>query len=284
MNLVGIRRVAPELEETLESMWIIPPDISADRLREYVDLINQAEFSPPVFEEGVLAEHQLRRKSAPRKRAAIEEESDEDLEALFPAGGPTNRRAIDEPDRPKKTRRRRSQEPDDEELAERARKRREREREKARKIKSDMYVHASDEEWDEERNAEFFAREAEQKLSNQRAAEMAGQGVPGLAILNPKKRKADSPPSEGSEDEDEDEDANPSSKVRSGAAEDEDASDDVDETPPSSSPQSFAGKRRRLSPSEAEAVVEDDEDVPTVKMRARPRIKAGFVIDSSDEE
>jgi replication fork protection complex subunit Tof1/Swi1 len=282
-------------------------------------MINQAEFSPPVFEEGVLAEHQLRRKSsAPRKRPAIEEESDEDLELLFPAGGPTNRRATDDPDRPKKTRRRRqrSQEPDDEELAERARKRREREREKARRIKSDVYVHASDDDSDSEKDAEFFAREAEQRLRSQKAAEVVGQGIPGLVVVpNLKKRKADIILSDDSS-EGEDEDMDLSQKTRSSAGRDRDASDgeEMDDTPPSSSPQSSRGrKRRRLSldetgdtsdlaggESDTEVVevagnvemgqttkqtgADEDEDMPVAKVRARPRAKAGFIIDSSDEE
>lgn len=168
MKLVGMERLAPTLDETPESTWIVPSGITADQLKESLDLINKAEFSPPVFEDNVSAEDQLRRKTAPRKRAVYDDDDgliDDEDGPLFPMGGPTARKVIDGDKAPKKTRRRRRKgtdelgEVDDEVLNEKARKRRERELAKARKIKSELYVHPSDDETDNEWNEEFMARE-----------------------------------------------------------------------------------------------------------------------------
>ena len=64
-------------------------------------------------------------------------------------------------DQLKKTRRRRkNQELDEEERARRAEVRRQNDLERRRKIKSQLYVHDSDEESDEEKDREFFARES----------------------------------------------------------------------------------------------------------------------------
>ncbi|KAK1829607.1 timeless protein-domain-containing protein [Podospora conica] len=183
MSLVGMERLTPTLDETPDATWIFPGTLTADDLQSSLDLINKAEFSPPVFDNGESAADQLRRKSAaaPRKRVAYDDDDllldDNDEEAaLFPAGGPTARRSTaDDAPRPKKRQRRRrvaaadeseaDDGPADEVLAERARLRREKELEKARKIKSEMYVHASDDETDEERDREFFARERQRQMA-----------------------------------------------------------------------------------------------------------------------
>ncbi|KAL2256702.1 hypothetical protein VTK26DRAFT_1258 [Humicola hyalothermophila] len=179
MKLAGMERLTPTLDESPDSTWIIPGNIGADALQETVSLINKAEFNPPTFDDGQLAEDQLRRKSAPRsQRAAHDDHSDnfndddDDDGILFPAGGPTTRKrtAEDEPlplapSKKRRRRRRREEEEedgdgDDERLAELARARRRRKQlEKARRIKSEMYVRPSDDETDEEGDREFFARE-----------------------------------------------------------------------------------------------------------------------------
>ncbi|KAK3308708.1 timeless protein-domain-containing protein [Chaetomium strumarium] len=176
MKLAGMERLAPTLDESPDSIWIIPPTVTADTLKETISFINQAEFTPPTFEDGELAEDQLRRKSAARKKRAayddddindlINDGSDEENGILFPAGGPTARKrtAEDEPSK-KPTRRRRrdgSEEPaplTDEQLEEKARARRKKELEKARRIKSEMYVDPRDDESDAEWDKEFFANE-----------------------------------------------------------------------------------------------------------------------------
>ncbi len=181
MQLVGLERLAPTLDESPDSIWIVPGTITADALKETISLINKAEFTPPTFEDGELAEDQLRRKSAPRKRPAYDDDdgredinnlindgSDDDDGSgiLFPAGGPTARKRTAEDAPPKKRRQRRrrggSEEPagpTEEELNAKALARRKRELEKARKIKSEMYVDPRDDEDNPERDREFFAKE-----------------------------------------------------------------------------------------------------------------------------
>ncbi|KAM5342492.1 hypothetical protein ACJ41O_013458 [Fusarium nematophilum] len=163
MKLAGLQLLGSASEETPESAWIIPASVSADALKDTIHYISQAEFSPPTFEEGVLAEHQLKRKPAPRKKAAFDDdeegEPDDEL-PLFPPGGPTVRKVVDEEERPKKKpRKRRRREVGDAELEERRRKRRERKLESDRRIKSAEFVKDGDDEFDEEQDEVFFANE-----------------------------------------------------------------------------------------------------------------------------
>ncbi|KAG7288968.1 Topoisomerase 1-associated factor 1 [Staphylotrichum longicolle] len=180
MKLVGLERLAPTLDESPDSIWVVPGTVSADDLKETISLINRAEFTPPTFEDGELAEDQLRRKSAPRKRAAYDDDGDDinnlindgsdgdgDGDGiLFPAGGPTVRKRTAEDEPPKKRRQRRRREGSegpvgltDEQLDAKARARRQKELEKARKIKSAMYVDPEDDKSDSEEEREFFAKE-----------------------------------------------------------------------------------------------------------------------------
>jgi replication fork protection complex subunit Tof1/Swi1 len=333
MKLVGMERLAPSLDETPESAWIIPSSLTADQLKESLNLINKAEFDPPTFEDGQLAEDQLRRKTAPRvprKKAAFDDDDgldDDDDEMLFPAGGPTARKADhSDADKPKKIRRRdrKVKELTEEEKDEQARKRREKEKEKARRFKSEVYVHASDDETDEEYDREFFAKEARLREKQKTATKGATMTIlPPSPKLPASKRKAAALlDSDDSSDEDNDDDLGDKQKGRTNddelvltqesvssrnldkVVEDEgDNSDNFDDTPPSSSPRASSitsgkAKRRRLSkepnatqPEAEPAVIDqdmadaDDEDIPASKpARRRPRAKAGFIIDSSDEE
>lgn len=106
MRLAGFERLAPTLDETPESSWVVPTHLSSEQLQDSLDLINKAEFDPPTFEDGKLAQDQLRRKTAPRKKAVFDDDEDgidDDDDILFPAGGPTNRKVADDfLDKPKK--------------------------------------------------------------------------------------------------------------------------------------------------------------------------------------
>ncbi|KAL2145485.1 hypothetical protein VTI28DRAFT_7121 [Corynascus sepedonium] len=199
MKLAGLERLAPSLDETPDSIWVVPGTITADALKETVSFINQAEFAPPTFEDGELAEDQLRRRPVARKRAAYDdgyegdddgindlindgsEEEDDGTGILFPAGGPTARKrtAEDAPPPPKRKQRRLRRKGGDEDdaaagetdaqLEARARARRKKELERARKIKSAMYVdlREDDSDWEGNREAdrEFFARERERQAA-----------------------------------------------------------------------------------------------------------------------
>ncbi|KAG6009954.1 Topoisomerase 1-associated factor 1 [Claviceps maximensis] len=226
MKLSGMRLLAPASDETPESAWIIPEDISADQLKDTIHFINQAEFNPPTFEDGVLAENQLKRKTVPRKKAAFDDDDDnvdgvggggagidddgflDDM--LFPAGGPTTRKIIDEKQKKtaKQPRKRRkgsdTEGPDAAELDEKARKRREKELEKARRVKSALYVRDGDDEFDSEEDEAFFARERE--IAN-RAKHAAATAIvdPYAAPARNKRKSAVLSDNESEDDEDDDE-------------------------------------------------------------------------------
>ncbi|KAI0388967.1 timeless protein [Xylariaceae sp. FL0594] len=334
MRLSGFERLAPTLDETPESSWIIPPRLSSDALQDTLDLIGKAEFDPPIFEDGTSAQDQLRRKSVPRKKAVFDDEdgiddNDDEDGILFPAGGPTTRKVADKfLDKPRKIRRRRRHsdvEPlTEEQLEEKERKRREKERAKAKRFKSELFVHASDDESDDEgRWAEFYANE-ERIRQKQKAAALGLSSGPAGAKLPPKaaeKRKAELIDDDSDDNDDDDDDLLDSGRTGRGGIngdgdEEEENVSGTENTPLSSSPTSSSAsasasaKRRRVakeppSPSSAPAATtngdgdgdgdgdevmgdadEEEEDIPVPKptQRRRPRARAGFLVDSSDEE
>jgi replication fork protection complex subunit Tof1/Swi1 len=176
MNLIGFKREGAE--DDPEATWIVPSALSADQLKQSLDLIKKFEFSPPVFDDGKEAADFIRRKSAgsgARRREVFDDEdddNDDDEELLFEPGGPTNMKKSDALDALKKKRRRRREGTDDEprgltdeQLKARNDARRARELEKNRKIKSELMVQSDDEDWDEETDKAFF--EAEEKRHQQ---------------------------------------------------------------------------------------------------------------------
>ncbi|KAK3904410.1 timeless protein-domain-containing protein [Staphylotrichum tortipilum] len=343
MQLAGLERLAPALDESPDSMWIVPGSISSLALAATLAHINAAEFSPPTFNDGELAEDQLRRKSAPRpKRAAFDDDGDNDDAAnlindnsdsdpdgegiLFPAGGPTARKRTAE-DRPtKKGTRRRREDPTDEQLDARAAARRKKELERARKIKSSVYVDPRDDEDDEERDREFFAKElarqaakdarfglpaggwgeellgigAEDEGDEGRKRKSGGEGSSSSETEGgegrPSKRRKRAPLSkkkrvvEVSSDEEEEEEEEEDEMEVDRAAFTQSSGDGAvtDGTPLSSSPSrgEKAGGGKGVEKAGGEEEEDDDDDVPIVKAaaRARPRARAGFIVESSDEE
>ncbi|KAM4056221.1 timeless protein [Hirsutella rhossiliensis] len=325
MTVCGLERLGPASEETLESCWIIPDGVSADDLKDSLHYINQAEFSPPTFEDGAVAEKQLKRKMVPRKKAAFDDgdedgELDDDL--LFPVGGPTARRAVDEPAKPKKTRQRRrrrsgTDDPDDAVLEDKARKRREREREKARRIKSALYVREGDDDFDSEEDEAFFARE---RAIAERAKKAAESAVGQIDVVSapPRKRKSDAllALSDDDDDDDDDEDdeggdaAPRRARLALSSQESPAEGSETDGTPPEASDaedevqkRKRQRKRRRRGSADADVDMEalssvaadaqsgggdddDDDDIQEapVAVTRRPRVRGGFVVDSSDED
>jgi replication fork protection complex subunit Tof1/Swi1 len=353
MKLVGFERLAPTLDETPDSSWVIPAGITGAMLKTCLDEINKAEFSPPIFDDGKSAEDQLKRKTAPRKRIAhgdedagevagflADSDEDEDATALFEPGGPTARKSTAEGKKKTIRRRRRrndsqeAEEVDDEELKEKARRRREKEREKLRKIKSEMYVHPSDDETDEERDREFFAREEEMRRekekemtrtlnrllgedeeeeeeSDEDKEKERGKGknekqnpLKKMLAKRGRKRKNEviTVNSDGSDEDTEAEEEGEGSRKRKrkgakrvGSSGDEETSDtaeaetvgksgdemETDDTPLTQSP--LINEEKKEAGKDAEDD-DDDEDVLPVQAKRRPRVAAGFLVDSSDEE
>ncbi|KAM3501075.1 hypothetical protein MY10362_005856 [Beauveria mimosiformis] len=321
LNLAGARLLGPASEETPESVWIIPAEVTANQLKDALHYINQGEFNPPTFEDGTSAEQQLKRKTVSRKKAAFDDDDAGDDDSLddfldngvmFPAGGPTARKAIDEPKKPKKSRKRRSalKEIDDQEREERSRKRRDKEREKARKIKSALYVKDGDDDFDADEDEEFFARERAIKARAEQAARSAVRGFADEDSTplqrTAAKRKSAALLDNGTDDEDE-EDSLQFAQRMPGSQSAADASE-TDENVVDGS-EAERPKRRRLSPDTDEdedvgLVGSDDEDAITSKSDAPPvggtdaegddvlptstarrsRVRGGFVIDSDDDE
>lgn len=299
MNLSGVRLLSPASEETPESAWIIPGDVSADALKDAIHFVNQAEFSPPTFEEGVLAEHQLKRKPPPPKKAAFDDDDDEDgdpdVVPLFPKGGPTARKVIDEnkKDKPKKPRKKRRPRTDAEK-EEARRKRKQAEREKLLRIKSTEFVVDSGDELEDDEA--FFARERETaaKAAHARATAQGEDAVVDKEDRASIFRKRPRATVASSDDDDDDDDF-----IRKAM----DGTMDEDETGETSQDESDgeARKRRRVS-TESESEDEDkdkdeemggmdkeaekadeDEDVAPVVAR-RSRVRGGFLMDSDDDD
>ncbi|CAK7222997.1 Topoisomerase 1-associated factor 1 [Sporothrix eucalyptigena] len=292
MKLVGMERLAPSVEETPDSTWIFHSRVMADELEESLEFINRAEFDPPSFDNDKSAEDQLKRKTVPRKKASFDDDDGELDDFLFPAGGPTARKVIDEDGarKPKTTRRRRKKTdengneiegPTEEELDERARQRRQKELEKARRIKSDVYVHASDDESDEEKDRAFFEREeaTRKRIHNavQDSLHSKSDTAPAAASRNAKAKRKSAVLSD--DDDDDSDNAGLASSQASGSA--------------ASLSGARRSRKRRKSSEEAMSTDEDedgdDEDdgeaQTEVVRRPAPkrRLHAGFV-DSSDEE
>jgi hypothetical protein len=98
-----------------------------------------------------------------------DESAGEDEEMLFEPGGPTAMKSLHEKKKKGERRKRQTAELDDEATEERRRKRLERELHKRNQIKSDKYVHSSDDEDDAEKDRAFFEREREIRAQGPRA-------------------------------------------------------------------------------------------------------------------
>lgn len=283
MKLVGFERLASTIDESLDSVWVIPANLSAGQLKESLDFINKAEFSPPTFEGNYDAAAQLRRKTAPRKKAEYDDDNDDaddgflDDEMLFPpnSAAPSSKPADALAKLKKAARRRRGQasdsdgddaEPlDDEELEARRRARRQRELEKARKIKSELYVHASDDETDDERDREFFEREEAIRKRVKEALLSAPTEVAPKEKGKGKKKNKSVTALLGSDDDDlfnstQDSPAPKPKKRKSGLLEDssdEDADDNVEHSSP---PKSSAAPAKRRKTTTAGFLDDDSDD------------------------
>ncbi len=320
MTLVGFERIGLD---DVDASWVIPSSSSSSDLSDALEELRQAESNPPSFDDGKHAEDLVRRKLLPRTRhTAFDEDSDgdNDEEFLFPAGGPTMNKADALQSLKKKRRSRRTVEDDgtdtlDEAAREaRAVARAQADLERRRKIKSDLFIHDSDDEDNEERDEAFFQAEAMRRekqgrevlkaLSQAPAADTAGRkrkGKAGSDSASKKMRAVDTGDvammidSDPGSPEHEDEPAS--------STEDDDdlGSEDADtpSTPPTllqSSQGELTARARSLSVGSQRAGAtgyeslfgghddDDDEedDVPIAKP-ARNRVRAGFIIESDSD-
>lgn len=212
--------------------------------------------------------------------------------------------------------------PTDEQLEARADARRERELEKRRKIKSDLFVHDSDDDSDEEKDRAFF--EAEEKLRQRSKIaimkELLGVGKSNDKRAESTRKRQSSAISADSDDDDiimtgsrkrqssailidSDDDAVAASGRSSSPARDNvlaESDDEATDTPMSSPHVRSSQTKRRKLLSDGEpaspnysvvqkgavwnaAISEDEEDALPARP-VRQRTRAGFIVDSSDEE
>jgi replication fork protection complex subunit Tof1/Swi1 len=191
LTTLGLHRLGTA--EDTEASWVIPPEVSAKQLQNAVERIQQAEFDPPTFEEGQLAQDLIRNKSAGRQGQTFSDdsESERDIDGpMFPPNLREPRKGGEE--RPKKQRltRRNQAELTEEQIEERAKERRMKERERNSKIKSQLIVEESD---DEKGDEEFFRLEEERrkKTAGMIRSQLLKEANNGNAKSKKKKRHAD---------------------------------------------------------------------------------------------
>ncbi|EHL03552.1 putative Topoisomerase 1-associated factor 1 [Glarea lozoyensis 74030] len=211
----------------------------------------------------------------------------------------------------------------DEQVAARAEARRLKELEKNRKVKSDLLVHDSDDEDDEARDAAFFAEEAARqaaKIATMKSLLGVGKPKPPAEKSN-KKRQSNALSDASNDDEvtpassgqrkrvrsqsDSEDDDHATSDSPATAKNDPLDSDAEGTVTPMSSPhtRNLKGKKRKVVSDDQDEelsvldtisgnakssamVIDDDDDeddIPIVKP-VRQRVRAGFIVDSSDEE
>jgi replication fork protection complex subunit Tof1/Swi1 len=317
MTLSGLQRLG--IEEDSDTSWIVPSTLFADQIKQVIELIKKYEFCPPVFDDGKEAGDFIRRKpvgTANYRKAA---------------GGPTPMNKSDALKALKKTRRRRRKDDTEdtednglteEQLAARRDTKRVRELEKNRKIKSDLFIHDSDEEDDPEKDRIFFEQERKLREKSNIIIMKELLGVGKEKAMQSRKRQSSAMSEVSDEGEEitlsarnkhpraisvdsDDEVAEASRRSSSVAARDNilaEHGDDTTDTPMSSPHiRSSPTKRRRISSddgsaspklSAAEKGLEgdraipdgEDEDIVPVARPARQRVRAGFIADTSDED
>ena len=280
MTLSGMERLG--IEDEPNATWIIPSSLTSAGLRHTHETIEQHRKSP-VFDYGdddpVSAEELLRRKPTEKANRAeydddtegdgIDSDNDTENESLFPFSGPVDRpnphhKALDAL-KAKRRKRRHSNsiELNDESLEERRKARHKADLEKARKVKSAEFIRDSDDESDEERDREFFAKEEMRRKgqgekikqafeagrvkknieggvtkpavrgtkANMKRKSAGGEGESGR-----KRRKANSGSSDEGSDDDEDMATNDGSSSPVRSAESVSSAESEDEATPLSSP------------------------------------------------
>ncbi|KAF9770188.1 Topoisomerase 1-associated factor 1 [Fusarium sp. DS 682] len=298
MKLVGLKLLGPASEETPESAWAIPSDVSAEVLKDAIHYINQAEFNPPTFDEGVLAEHQLKRKSTQRKKADFDDDEEGELDdPMFASLGPTMSKPIGEEDETRKSPRQRKprKELTEEERKKKRRERRKRDHERLMNIRSAEYVRPEDDETDSEYDEAFFARERE-TAAKAAAIRHVVERLP-LSKKPTRKRAVAATESASSGEEEKEDEASDSGddfirRAMNATLEEEEEEQSEGTLPDGSDGESR--KRRRISVERTrhdedeemggvDKKGEDDEDEAPAITR-RPRVRGGFVVDSDDDE
>jgi replication fork protection complex subunit TIMELESS/Tof1/Swi1 len=201
MSLVGFEKVGEE--DVPEASWIVPSSLAEVDLRDTKSIIEKMLENPPSEDDGIDPRKQLRRKrvassSVDHYSSDIDFGSDSEGEDNIPDGllfPPNPRSKSNTLDEPKKNRRKRRQKDDDEsqddaQLEEHRRNRQANALARQAKIKSDLYIHASDDDTDEDADRDFFLQEEERrKTQAERIRQELLASVPGDASKNAQSKK-----------------------------------------------------------------------------------------------
>ncbi|KAL1865383.1 Topoisomerase 1-associated factor 1 [Paecilomyces lecythidis] len=176
MTLIGFERLG--VEDVPGASWVVPSSSTAKTLQDTKDTIEKSRSNPMQEVNGEDPRHQLRRKLHRGTRADSQGPVDVDFGAdsegedilpdgpLFPPNIRTKSNALQELKQKRRKRRQSTEEHeplDDETLEARRRTREANALARQAKIKSDLYIHASDEESDEGADEEFFRLEEERR-------------------------------------------------------------------------------------------------------------------------
>lgn len=317
MSLVGFERVG--MEDVPGATWFVPASLSSKDLRETMSSVSQS-LLKPVPEGGEDDPRQLLRKretgsgrqSLAQTTLDVNFGSDSEGEdipdgPLFPPNPRSKANALDELKKKRKTKKKAKDdaetEPlDDETLEERRQARLSNSLARQAKIKSDLFIHASDEESDAEADAEFFRLEEERRkkqAENVKKALLTGtletvqskkkgkrKSGAGTSTDEPKRQRRGSA-SDVSSDADGDILMAELDAQSPGSPQEASTSRDVQEDTPITSAADdmdfdddlvFSRDRQAKAAEEADA---DEEDTPVVP--SRRRMRGGFVIESDSE-
>ncbi|KAJ9259774.1 hypothetical protein DTO212C5_8577 [Paecilomyces variotii] len=176
MNLIGLERLG--LEDVPGTSWVVPSSFTAKALQDIKDTIEKSRNNPMQEVNGEDPRHQLRRKVNRSTRANSQGPMEVDFGAdsegediipdgpLFPPNIRSKSNVLEELKQKRRKRRQGTEEHqplDDKTLEARRRTREANALARQAKIKSDLYIHASDEESDEDADEEFFRLEEERR-------------------------------------------------------------------------------------------------------------------------
>jgi replication fork protection complex subunit Tof1/Swi1 len=330
MTLFGFEQLG--FEDAIDTTWVVPSALTSGKLGETLSIVEKFEQAPWVSEDPNDSPEDLLRRvrhtakdedDNVRRDAFIDDsEGDDSLEEfMFPDNVRSKSSATNALEQLKEARRKRKnkseREPLDEDVAEARRKARQAAAlERRRKIKSELYIHDSDEDMDEEESRAFFAREEEnRKRQAERVRRAMMLGISDSEVKS-KKRKStngsDAPEKRRKQDDtdndddelfsDDDVDSVEGDSVSSPQHVIDTSDEAMEDTPFSSqshqaddhsaSLEEKALKELRQPPAEMKPASkvnsgsadedEDDDEVPVASNR-RARYRAGFVVDSDDE-
>ncbi|KAL4937404.1 hypothetical protein BDV06DRAFT_232624 [Aspergillus oleicola] len=334
MTLLKFERLGQENVEGIS--WVVPSELKSTRLRDSKSVVDRALVVGET--DGRDPRGLLRKKYSHEPRGAAEQTtldvnfgSDSEGEdvvpdgPLFPPNPRTKANALEDLKRKRKKRKDKGEkEPLDEDtLEERRQNRLENTRARLAKIKSDLFVHASDEESDEEADQEFFRLEEERgrmqserikkalllrrtekasgkskKKRGKRANEAAAvddEETSGKRRRRSAERDDDDDilmnatgiPSRASSVESSSDEINGADKESAALAEEEFALDDdlafSRDREKDIEPHADSESDGASSPNEGQAPNEDDEEDAPMAAPNRRRMRAGFVVESDSE-